>query len=328
MLPEASKSRFVESLAQAAANGDHWFLPGLSLVMRGIQRVVADIAPTDLPVLLVGERGTGKEVLALHIHRLSHRRDQAFSKLTCAGLTVDKLQRFLEGSTNGAGAAEPYGGGTLFLDELGDLDLSCQALLAEYLASRNDLNGTPPCGARIICATGRNLEERIRSGHFREDLFFRINGIGLRLPPLRHRKEDIPAFLEFFRRKSATYFGRPQPSLSPGAMRLLLEYPWPGNVRELENAVRNIAALGNEEWGLADLQRSGFHPAPPEPAPAATSLKDTARAASRRAERELMLKVLTRTRWNRKMAARELQISYKALLYKLKNLGLEDSANP
>ncbi len=325
MPPETSESRFVEALAATPVNGDHWFLPSSSQVMRGIQRVISDIAPTDLPVLLVGERGTGKEVLALQIHKLSHRRDQAFSKLACAGLMVETLQRFLEGP--GDGAAEAYSGGTLFLDEIGDLDAYCQSLVAEYLTARDDLNGAKLCGPRVICATSRNLEERIRSGHFREDLFFRINGIGLRLPPLRHRREDIPAFLEFFLRKSATNFGRPQPSLSPWAMRLLLDYPWPGNVRELENAVRNIVALGDEESGLADLQRSAPDVARREPAPVGTSLKEAARAAARRAERELMLKVLTRTRWNRKMAAKELQISYKALLYKLKNLGLEDSAS-
>jgi DNA-binding NtrC family response regulator len=325
--PESSASRFAESLAPVPANGDHWFLAGASLVMRGIQRVVADIATTDLPVLLAGERGTGKEVLALHIHKLSHRREQAFSKLTCAGLAMETLQRFLEGPANDDAATEPYRAGTLFLDEIGEMDLSCQRLLEEYLSGHDDLNGGTAHGPRVICSTSRNLEERIRSGHFRENLFFLINGIGLRLPPLRHRREDIPAFLEFFLRKSATHFGRPQPSLSPWAQRLLLDYPWPGNVRELENAVRNIVALGDEELGLADLQRSGASLASSDAAPASTSLKDAARAASRRAERELMLKVLTRTRWNRKLAAKELQISYKALLYKLKYLGLEDSAS-
>jgi len=325
--PQTSESKFIEALAPAPLNGDQWFLAGSSLVMRGIQRVVSDIAPTDLPVLLVGERGTGKEVLGLHIHKLSHRRDQAFSKLSGAGLVVETLERFLKGPTNGDGATEAYTGGTIFLDEIAELDPYCQALLAEYLSARKDLSGAELGGARVICATCRNLEERIRSGHFREDLFFCINGIGLRLPPLRHRKEDIPAFLEFFLRKSATHFGRPQPSLSPWAMGLLLEYPWPGNVRELENTVRNIVALGDEESGLADLQRAAPDAVRHEAAPAGTSLKEAARAASRRAERELMLKVLTRTRWNRKMAAKELQISYKALLYKLKNLGLEDSAS-
>jgi len=308
-------------------DGDHWYLPGKGLVMQDIQRMVADIAPTDLPVLLVGERGTGKEVLALHIHRLSHRRDQAFNKLSCTTLAVETLDRFLGGSPDSDGSSRPRNGGTLFLEEIADLDLSCQSVVSDFFSARNDASGSEQPGPRVICSTSRNLDDRTRAGHFREELYFRIAAVGLRLPPLRHRKEDIPAFLDFFLRKSAAHFGRPQPALSPWAQRVLLEYPWPGNVRELENVVRNIVALGDEGLGLAELHDSEPDLPVRDTAPIGISLKEAARVASRRAERELMLKVLTRTRWNRKLAAKELQISYKALLYKLKYLGLEDSTN-
>jgi two-component system response regulator AtoC len=322
---ETYEPRLAESLTPVATNGEPWFLPGSSPAMRGIQRVVTEIAPTDLPVLIAGEHGTGKEVLAVHIHRLSSRREQAFSKLTCAALSLETLQKFLVGS-NGNGSHHGWNGGTLYLDEVADLDPACQSAVLEYLtAGEASQGGSAPSG-RIICSTTQNLEERIRSGKFREELYFRINGVGLRLPPMRHRKEDIPTLLEFFLRKSAAYFGRPQPVLSPWATQVLQEYAWPGNVRELENVVRNIVALGDEELGLADLQRAGHALPPRDAGPTGTSLKEASRAASRRAERELMLKVLTRTHWNRKMASKELQISYKALLYKLKNLGLEDTA--
>jgi len=321
VLPEESEHRPSDRLTAVPENGDHWFLPGSSIVMRDIQRVISDIAPTNLPVLVAGERGTGKEVLALHIHRLTDGRDQAFNKLSCATLSAETLLRFLEDGESDNGSSPSSRGSTLFLDEIGDLGSLSQSALLGSLAGRE----RP--AMRVICATSRNLEERVRSGHFSEELYFRISGVCLRLPPLRYRKEDIPAFLEFFLRKAAAYFGRPQPSLSPRAVRVLLDYPWPGNVRELENAVKNLVALGDEGLGLAGLTQGGLDLPPADGARTGTSLKEVARAASRRAERELMLKVLTRTRWNRKLAAKELQISYKALLYKLKYLGLEDSVS-
>ena len=165
----------------------------------------------------------------------------------------------------------------------------------------------------------------MRAGRFRSELYYRINGVCLRLPPLRDRKEDIPLLVESFLTKYAAEFGRPRPSLSPRALRMLLDYSWPGNIRELENAVKKIVALGAENLALPDLVA--------EPAEIRTevnetrsySLKAAARAASREAEREMILEALARTRWNRKRAAQELQISYKSLLYKLKQIGLPDS---
>jgi DNA-binding NtrC family response regulator len=162
-------------------------------------------------------------------------------------------------------------------------------------------------------------------------LYYRINGVCLRLPPLRHRREDVPVLVDYFLSKHAAAFGRPKPVISPAGFSALTDYHWPGNVRELENVVRKLVALGDERAALEDLRLAAQHNGGNGGAAAASngdslSLKDAARAASRQAERELILKVLGRTRWNRKRAAQELQISYKALLYKLKQIGLDDQA--
>jgi two-component system response regulator AtoC len=180
----------------------------------------------------------------------------------------------------------------------------------------------------------------MKSGRFREELYYRINGVNLRLPPLRDRKEDVPALLEFFFKKYTSLFERPQPKISESTVSLLLRHSWPGNIRELENVARKIVALGDEHLATHDLSVENGTKAP-DPLPAALkipengashvptgSLKEAARAASRLAERAMILNQLERTHWNRKRAARELQISYKALLYKLKQLGLDGSDRP
>jgi len=177
----------------------------------------------------------------------------------------------------------------------------------------------------------------MKGGRFREELYYRINGVHLRLPPLRDRKEDIPALLEFFFQKYTSLFERPEPTISESTMSLLLRHSWPGNIRELENVARKIVALGDEHLATHDLTAEHAAKAP-DPSLAASknsepgisqvpsgSLKEAARAASRVAERAMILNQLERTHWNRKRAARELQISYKALLYKLKQLGLDGS---
>jgi len=179
--------------------------------------------------------------------------------------------------------------------------------------------------ARLISATSRNLDEEVRAGRFRNELYYRINGVCLRLPPLRERKDDIPLLVEFMLTKHAAEFGRPRPALSPRTLRVFLEHSWPGNIRELENSVRKIVALGDERLAVADLECAPVEARAPVDAPETRgySLKAAARAASRGAEREMILKALAHTRWNRKRAAQELQISYKSLLYKLKQIGFE-----
>lgn len=297
-----------------ALPGNHVFVPGESNAMQALDRVIADIAPTTIPVLLIGESGTGKEVVAMRIHRLSRRAQEPFVKLSCPTLTVEAL---------GNGHGVPNSGSVL-LDEVGELEATC---LPKLLHALPDETAEPRSGARILSSTRRNLEEEMHAGRFREDLYYRINGVCLRLPPLRHRREDIPALADYFLHKYAGAFARPRPALGLHTLRALQEHSWPGNVRELENVIRKMVALGDEGLALADLGTGAGETAAVHNGNGGTvSLKDAARAASRMAERELILKVLTRTRWNRKRAAQELQISYKALLYKLKQIGLDDSA--
>ena len=320
---DVRKANGEANVVVATTLGNHAYVPALSPAMRAVERVIADIAPTDIPVLLEGESGTGKEVVAAQIHRLSLRRHEPFTKVSCAALTPEFFSNRARDGVNGS---EPSG--IFLLDEISELDPACQPKLLHVLPDGEamPLEGAPATlGARVFCTTSRNLEEEMRAGRFREELYFRINGVCLRLPPLRHRKEDVPVLVSYFLSKYAAQFGRPQPKLSGYIMSQFNDYDWPGNIRELEYAVKKIVALGDERAAVADLRArvaaQGHNGGAEIP-----SLKDAARAASRQAERELILKVLGRTRWNRKRAAQELQISYKALLYKLKQIGLDDQA--
>lgn len=307
------------------------FVGGASPAMRALDRVIADIAPTDIPVLLIGESGTGKEAIAREIHSRSRHSQAPFLKCNGAATNLDSLL-----------AGQPVGetglraGGTLFLDEVSPLEPANQRVLLQVLS---DADREPPgagVGTRIISATTKNLEEEMRAGRFPQELYYRINGVCLRLPCLRHRREDIPDLLAFFLRKYATLFNRSQPQLEAATVDQLLRHSWPGNVRELENVARKIVALGDERLALEDLASGSLavgSPASPERVPVGDthgngrSLKEASREASRKAERELILQALDRTHWNRKRTARELQISYKALLYKLKQLNLDGTSN-
>jgi two-component system, NtrC family, response regulator AtoC len=173
---------------------------------------------------------------------------------------------------------------------------------------------------RVIGGSARDLERDVRNGIFREDLYYRLSGVCLRIPPLRQRKEDIPELMSFFLARYSEVFHRAAPELSAPTRQLFLDYSWPGNLRELEAAARAIVAVGDESVAMGGL-RSTLVRSDNGTNGGRVSLKDVARAASREAEKELILKALTRTRWNRRRAAQELQISYKALLYKLKQIG-------
>jgi DNA-binding NtrC family response regulator len=312
-------------------NGNHVYIPAASLAMRTVERVVSDIASTSIPVLILGESGTGKEVIASQIHRLSPRREQPFTKITCASLTADFFNNRPRASLGGNGQAFEAATfwGTVLFDEIAELDMNCQARLLHALPEGEHAGASAASarGARIICTSSRNLEEELRSGRLREELYYRINGVCLRLPPLRQRRDDIPLLADFFLTKYAAIFGRTQPQLSPHVMAELCEHNWPGNVRELENVIKKVVALGDERAALSDLraaQSELTRLTANSLSSNSLSLKDAARAASRQAEKEMILKVLSRTRWNRKRAAQELRISYKALLYKLKQIGLDD----
>jgi two-component system, NtrC family, response regulator AtoC len=207
------------------------------------------------------------------------------------------------------------------------LDATCQRSLLYALPDGNDEPRRGILTARVISTTSRNLDVEMRAGRFRSELYYRVNGVCLRLPPLRERKDDIPLLVEFMLTKHAAQFGRPRPVLSPRTLRVFLNHSWPGNIRELENVVKKIVALGDERLAVTEFEEAPIEAKTETEAPEVRgySLKAAARAASREAEREMILKALAHTRWNRKRAAQELQISYKSLLYKLKQIGVQDT---
>jgi len=311
---------------QSVAGGEarhHGFVSGKNVAMRALEHVIANIALTDIPVLLTGESGTGKEEVALRIHQMSRRQSGRFVKLICASLTVELVDELTRAAADSDAMAGSAADGTLFLDEVSELSSSCQSRLLHALPDGDAIPNARVLRARIISATSQDIEEEVRAGHFRKELYYRLKGISLRLPPLRERSDDIPALVDFFLSKHSALLGRPRPQVSAETLRMMQEYSWPGNIRELENVVKKLVAVGDEKVMLSDLDPL----AAPAPGGAGQSerisLKEAARAASRHAERELIQQVLTRVRWNRKRAARELQISYKALLYKLKQMGLD-----
>jgi two-component system, NtrC family, response regulator AtoC len=295
--------------------------------MSAVESIVAEIARTKIPVLLLGESGTGKEVLARRIHGLSHECEKPLVKITCASMTADKLTAELTGHMRPTGEPHEEAPGTLLFDELSDLDSACQAHLLHALPDGESIPPARTIASRVISSSTRDLGDETRAGRFRSELYYRINGVCLRLPPLRERREDIPALAEFLLAKHASQLGRPRPVLRHESLKALVDYFWPGNIRELENVLRKIVALGDEQLAISELRSAPSDAQKTEPQAWRThSLKAAARAASREAERELILEALARTRWNRKRAAQELQISYKSLLYKLKQIGIEENA--
>jgi two-component system, NtrC family, response regulator AtoC len=338
----------------AVAQGAIASLLGESRSMVEVRRLIDRVAPSDVTVLIRGESGTGKEVTARALRQRSRRSDRAFVKVNCAALPADLLESELFGYERGAftGALQAKPGkfeladhGTMFLDEIGEMSPLLQAKLLQVLQdgefARLGSAADARVDVRVIAATNRDLKRAVADGQFREDLYFRLNVVNITLPPLRDHKEDIPLLADHFLEQQAEQL-RSSPGLRlSGAMkRLFLEYDWPGNVRELENILKRIIVLGTEEPifdELADAcasQRAGTaeteSPRPaaaPDPGSArpVTSLKDISRMAAREAERAAILGMLERTRWNRKETAEILGISYKALLYKIKDNHLDET---
>jgi two-component system, NtrC family, response regulator AtoC len=313
---------------ETVRDGDRGYVACLSSPMQTLESAIAEIASTDIPLLLVGESGTGKEMLAHRIHRMSRHAAEPIKKIVCASMNSETFAFELGFKTNGNGR-RPYGreplAGTLFFDGIDELESSCQRILLNALPDGDALLHPRAIAARVISTTNRNLDEDVRSGRFRGELYYRINGARLRLPPLRERKEDIVPLVEAFLTKHAVLLEKPRLSLSERTMGKLLDHSWPGNIRELENVVKEMVALGDEGLVMSMMSESSSAARASNPAAPMYSLKAASRAASREAEKELILKALARTHWNRKRAAQELQISYKSLLYKLKQIGFADS---
>ena len=308
--------------------------PSMIAVLELLERA-AEFKST---VLLTGESGTGKEVLARAIHAQSPRRDEAFVAVNCAAIPETLLESELFGHSKGAftGADRARRGlfveadsGTIFLDEIGELPSPLQAKLLRVLQEEE----VRPVGesksrrvdVRVIAATARDLESDVASGRFREDLFYRLNVVRVKVPPLRERREDTPLLLDHFLAHFRDLLGRPVRSLTDEALEKLLAYRWPGNVRELENVMERAVILAEgERIGLRELPANvvASEPSGPleEPSPSDFSL----RRARRSAETELIERALQATGGNRTHAARLLQISHRALLYKLKEYGIRD----
>jgi two-component system, NtrC family, response regulator AtoC len=292
---------------------------GSGTPMKALNAMASEIARTNLSVLIVGESGTGKDTYARLIHSLSRASDALFRKINCTVLDPERLSSLVLEATRDL-AAHPVGG-TLYLDNLQELDLAGQRALFSQLSDSESALQNGHCCTRFISSSTRSLDEDVESGRFRRELYFRINGVCLRLPPLRERKEDFASLLKYFLVKHCSSSQTRVAPLSKKAIDILANYHWPGNIREFDNFALRVAAFGDVQTVLQELQlgwKAKPLPAPNGPAP---SLKTVSRAASRQAEREMIMHALEHTRWNRKRAAQELQISYKSLLYKIKQIG-------
>jgi two-component system response regulator AtoC len=309
---------------------------GSSDTMNALRDRLGKVAGANVPVLIHGESGTGKDIIARMVHSLSPWKSGPFVKVNCPAIPGTLLESELFGYERGAftgaygskpGRVEMAHRGTLFLDEISELDMSLQSKLLQLLQDgqfcRIGAQADKKVEVRIVCATNRKLEEEIENGTFRQDLFYRINVVNLFMPPLRERRNDIENlaiyFLDYYNRK---YNCRAKP-ISPELTEVLQKYHWPGNIRELENLIKRYVILGSEDVISSDLQ-------PRDPELLTTdinfdgpiSLKKLTRQATRALERKIILKVLHNHHWNRKQAARTLNISYRALLYKIRDAGL------
>ncbi len=324
MLPAAAAR-----VTTPVADADEDALVGASAAMRSVQKAIGMLADSDASVLITGETGTGKEVVARAIHRHGRRAARPFVAINCAAIPAELLESQLFGHTRGAftgavadalGSFRAADGGTLFLDEIGDMAASLQAKLLRVLQERvvTPLGGKPiPIDVRIISATHQDLAVAVRSGRFREDLFYRLGVVPLALPPLRERLADIVELAEFF----LSLFGTPARRLSAEAAALLLAHPWPGNVRELRNAMERAAVLGRRP--VVGVEELAFLrvAAPVAVEAAGTDLP----AAVERLERAMISRALAEASGNRSEAARRLGIHRQLLHEKLRRYGMEAS---
>ena len=288
------------------------FVAGRSVVLQSLNATVGDLARTDMPVLLLGESGTGKEVYARLIHRLSASGARPLTKLGCTIIEPAELLAVVRRANQNEERV------ALLLDNVDELSLDAQRALLSTL-QENEANPGGQKSLRLISTATRDLDREVNAGQFRRELYYRIAGVKIRLPTLRERKEDIPEFLEYFLERCAQQMGRKAVTVLEEEMEILQGYDWPGNIRELENLAKKIAALGSIGQTITEMKNTGSQAADRPPMTfGRTSLKAVAREASRMAERDMILNALERTHWNRKEAAKQLQISYKALLYKIK----------
>ncbi len=333
------------------------------MAMMEIAVLIKEVAITDIPILIVGESGTGKTLIAKAIHKISNRTNYPFVTVSCVNIPAELLESELFGYEKGAftgayqskpGRIEFANRGTLFLDEIGDMPISIQGKFLRVLQEREftRLGGHRDIkvNVRFISATNKDLSILIKEGKFREDLYFRINVVKIRIPPLRERKEEILKLVRYFQKRFCEDYSRKDKDISKYCVELMEKYSWPGNIRELENAVKRLVVLG-EDSVIQELEQlidsqdvlelddsdsgigvdyASVTEDPREDISKSKNsknnkydLKKIAKRASMKAEKRIILKVLNEERWNKKRTAERLNISYKALLYKIKELDIE-----
>ena len=324
---------------KGSSAGAVWVSPA----MREIRAVVEQIGETDVTVLIQGESGSGKEVVAREVHALSNRSKGPFVKVNCAALPTDLLESELFGYEKGAftgangrklGKFELANGGTIFLDEIGEMCPSLQAKLLQVLQdsefTRLGGNREVRVDARVVCATNRSLVDMVAEGDFREDLYFRLNVVAIDLPPLRERREEIPILVETFLARYCALYRRPHHGLSPRLVEAMNTYGFPGNVRELENMIKRVVVLESEESILSEIARPCSTRAERrdeldalliemEETAGELPLREVGRRFALEVEKEAIEHMLKQTGWNRKRAAARLGVSYKTLLQKIRD---------
>jgi two-component system response regulator AtoC len=360
------KQRLVSEVTQlreqVRRQSDFTMLFGTSPRMEEVKMTVEQVADTNATVLIRGESGSGKEVVARLIYSNSSRRDKPFVKVNCAAIPHELLESELFGYEPGAftganrqklGKFDQANYGTIFLDEISEMHPALQAKLLHVLQDGEfaRLGGKRDIAVdvRVLAATNKPIERAVEEGLFREDLFYRLNVITVHIPPLRERREEIPLFLDFFLRKYSEYYGKQPRPFSDYAVGRMMEYTWPGNIRELENLVKRYVIVGNEAQIIRELsthkpimssissprvvEKAAEPMAPPAEFPKqgssgleTPSLLEIGKRAAMQAEREAIERVLAQTRWNRRQAAKILKISYKALLNKLKVIEEQNQA--
>lgn len=321
--------------------------------MVEIRDTIEKVATTSATVLIRGESGVGKEIVARMVYGRSDRKSKPFIKVNCAAIPNELLESelfgFEAGAFTGAHRAKPgkfelADGGTLFLDEIGEMHPALQAKLLHVLQdgefSRLGAKHDTAVDVRVLCATNKLLEQRVAEGLFREDLFYRINVVTVHIPPLRERRDEIPVLIKYFIDKYSVVYGRTVSPLDAGIMKFLETYHWPGNIRELENLckryvivgraaqiVRELSAHASDRPWLAVAESAAVEAISPTiefPVTDEPSLLDIGRRAAWQAEKQAIQSMLGETRWNRREAARRLKVSYKALLNKIKQFEEED----
>jgi two-component system response regulator AtoC len=309
---------------------------GRSTVMSVVHKRVEKICHTNVPLLLCGDAGTGKEIVARWMHCRSPYKEGQFIKVNCAAIPGSLLESELFGYEKGAftgahtskpGRVELADRGTLFLDEIADLDMGLQSKLLHFVQdgtfSRIGGESEKFVEVRIICSTNRDLEREIEAGRFRADLYYRISVFQIKLPRLSERREDIPALAQYFRTLYQRQFAKECYPLGPEVLNYLENLQWPGNMRELSNSIARYVLIGPDAFieqngprkrKLSSMGEVGSGPSLP--------LKNIAKEAIREVERDLILEALRTHQWNRRRTAQALKISYRALIYKIRHAGL------